>query len=123
MPWDALNVKERVLILKEKCNKIIETQGKMLDSEYIEAAGSLYGRMRETWERLVEELLLNGIVYRFGRDIQTNRLKRITDITDDDYNKVYNAMTKCSKYLIGHDSSPEIHEDIPDPEEIMVDIE
>ncbi|TET07224.1 MAG: hypothetical protein E3J83_05310 [Candidatus Atribacteria bacterium] len=122
MPWDAMNVKERVKILKEKCDKLKEIHEKMLESEYNEKAGLLYGNIRETWERLVEELLLNGIVYRFGRDVQTKRLKRVVDISEDDYNKVYNAMEKCSNYLRGHDKAAELHQEMPKPAEIMNDI-
>lgn len=81
----------------------------------------MYGLLRETWERLVEELLLNGIVYRFNRDIQTQRIKRITDISNDDYKIITDAMDKCSIFL--HDNSPELNESFPEPLEIMEDIE
>jgi len=77
----------------------------------------------ETWERLVEELLLNGVVYRFDRDIQTKRLKKVTDISEDDYKKVEVAMDKCSTFLTGHDKSSELNEDMPEQTEIMDDIE
>lgn len=122
MPWDAMNVKGRIKILKGKYDKLEANYKGMLKSKYNEKAGLLYGNIRETWERLVEELLLNGIVYRLGRDVQTKRLKRIVDITEDDYNKVYKAMEKCSIYLLGHDNPAELNQEMPEPSEIMNDI-
>ncbi len=123
VPWDAMNVKERVTSLKDKCNKLKAKHSSILENDYNSEAGLLYGGIRETWERLVEELLLNGVVYRFGRDIQTQRLRIVAgDITEDDYKKIDEAMTKASKYLIGHDSSSGLNEPPPHPEEIMEDI-
>ncbi len=121
MPWDAANVKERIGLLKEECGGLKIVYKKGSQTEYKLKAILLYGHIRETWERLVEELLLNGIVYRFARDIQTKRLKRLTDIQDGDYKIVDNAMKKCSVFL--HDKSPDLNEDIPDPSEIMSDID
>jgi len=122
MPWDAMNVKKRIKKLKEKYNELKKIYKNILGSEYRKEASLIYNLLRETWERLVEELLLNGVVYRFDRDIQTKRLKKVTDISDDDYKKVADAMDKCS-FFTGHDKSPELNEDIPDPNEIMNDIE
>jgi hypothetical protein len=66
--------------------------------------------------------LLNGVIHRFGRDIQTKRLKVLVDIKDDDYNRIYEAMSKCSCYIEGHDESSELNEPLPIPDEIGADI-
>lgn len=78
--------------------------------------------LRETWERFVEEVFLNGTVQRFGREIQTKRLAKIVDLTLDDYNKVDENMGKCSTYFLGHDSAGTLIEEMPDSAEFLADI-
>ena len=82
-----------------------------------------YGRLRETWERSVEELLLNDSVRRFRRSVETNRLAKLSDIKSEDIEFVEAAMTKCSKYLRGHDKAVAINEPVPAPAELKTDIE
>lgn len=78
--------------------------------------------MRETWERFVEEILLNRVVQRFGREIQTQRIKVLSDLTEDDYNMIELNMKKCSTYMTGHDTSGALLENMPDTGEIKEDI-
>ena len=59
----------------------------------------LYGKLRETWERFIVEVFLNGAIQRFGRAIQTQRLSKFVDLTDDDYNLVDANMGRFSTYF------------------------
>lgn len=122
-PWLAAKVKDRVGALKSKFQQA-EKLFKETDATIYEAfACDLYGRLRETWERSVEELLLNDSVRRFRRSIETNRLKKLSDIKSEDIEVVEAAMTKCSKYLRGHDKAIAINEPVPAPVELKTDIE
>ena len=78
--------------------------------------------MRETWERFIEEILLNKVVQRFGREIQTQRIKVLTDLTDDDYSLIEENMKKCSTYMTGHDSSGALIQAMPDCDEVEIDL-
>jgi hypothetical protein len=110
-------------VLKSKFQQA-EKLFKEADSAIYEAfACDLYGRLRETWERSVEELLLNDSVRRFRRSIETNRLKKLSDIKSEDIECVEAAMTKCSKHLRGHDKAVAINEPVPAPAELRADIE
>ena len=122
-PWLAAKVKDRVGVLKSKFQQA-EKLFKETDPVIYEAfACDLYGRLRETWERSVEELLLNDSVRRFRRNIETNRLAKLSDIKSEDIDIVEAAMTKCSKYLRGHDKAVAINEPVPAPAELKADIE
>lgn len=90
--------------------------------DYNNQAGSFYGYLRESWERLVEEKLLNKVVERFGRAIQTNRLRRLQDICDKDIEIIDTAMSKCSTLFKGHDTAPGLYETMPNTAEIENDI-
>ena len=122
LPWVATKVSKRIGHL----NKLWQEAEKLFRQgnreEYEIKAGHIYGRLREAWERGVEEILLGGVVERFRESIQTQRIGNLAGITPDDCNKVEVAMTKSSKWLTGHDQAPAARQDIPEPDELRQDI-
>lgn len=122
-PWYALNVIDRIAELKKDLDTIKITHRESAESDYIDKVRCFYGRLRETWERVIEELLLNGIVHRFGQDLQPQRLRLISDITNDDVRYVLDGWEKCSAIFWGHDKAPAMNEPVPRIKEIEEDLE
>ncbi|WP_167598665.1 AAA family ATPase [Leeuwenhoekiella sp. ZYFB001] len=121
-PWDALPVGKRIGLLKNAYQKLEKIERTETEELYKERAKLLYGKLRETWERFIEEVFLNGAIQRFGRAIQTQRLSKIVDLTDDDYNLVDANMSKCSTYFTGHDTAGTLIEEMPDSAEFLADL-
>jgi len=121
-PWDALSVGKRIGILKSECQQLEKIERTETEETYKERAKALYGKLRETWERFIEEVFLNGAILRFGRAIQTQRLSKVTDLTADDYNLVDSNMSKCSTYFTGHDTAGTLIEEMPDSAEFLADV-
>ncbi|MEZ4872699.1 MAG: hypothetical protein R2827_10790 [Bdellovibrionales bacterium] len=119
-PWHAQNVKNRLKTLR---SDVEELKGLNAEKEdYNERAGIIYGRLRETWERAVEEVLLNEVITRFGQGIQTQRLNGVL-VEDEDFEQLYFEMSKCSEYMIGHDKSLPLSDDRPPTKTILEDVE
>jgi energy-coupling factor transporter ATP-binding protein EcfA2 len=121
-PWDALSVGKRIGILKSAHQQLAKIEKTETDEVYKERAKDLYGKLRETWERFIEEVFLNGAIQRFGRAIQTQRLSKIIDLTGDDYKLVDANMGKCSTYFTGHDTAGTLIEEMPDSDEFLADL-
>lgn len=83
----------------------------------------LYGLLREAWERALEEVLLGGVVERYRPGVQTLQIAQIADINAEDCKAVESAMTKCSKWLPGHDQAAAARAPVPAPTELKADIE
>ena len=122
LPWVALKVSRRIGHLKSELQEAEKLHKEGHDKLYEQKASYIYGLLREAWERGIEEVLFNGIVECYRSGIQTQQIKKISDISNDDCNTVDIAMTKCSKWLSGHDQSPAAKEDIPEPNELKTDI-
>lgn len=122
LPWVAMKVKKRIGVLKNDLqeNKKLFKDGNR--QEYETKATLFYGRMRETWERAFEEILLNGMVERYRESIQTQQIHTLSDITEEDCRIFDEGMTKCSKWLPGHDLAAAANEEIPPPDELEKDI-
>ena len=123
LPWVALKVSRRIGHLKSELQEAEKLHKEGHDKLYEQKASYIYGLLREAWERGIEEVLLNGVVERYRSGVQTQQIKKISDISNGDCNTVDIAMTKCSKWLSGHDQSPAAKEDIPEPNELKSDIE
>lgn len=120
-PWDALKTVDRIGQLKVK---VVEARKAAKNSieEYQHHACIIYGKKRETWERLVEEWLIKSVVERFSREIKTQNTRYLTDITEQDVQKIYAAMSKCSTYMNGHDMAEAMSGVFPDIDELESDL-
>ncbi|WP_417812448.1 AAA family ATPase [Thalassospira alkalitolerans] len=82
----------------------------------------LYGAMRETWEKTVEDIIFNGVVQRFKPEIQTLRLEQVAFDPNADYPTIFEGMKRCSHYS-GHDRAEDLPAELPDEAQIEADID
>ena len=123
LPWVAMPVKKRIGFLKNTFQEAEKLFRDGHQSAYEKEAAYMYGLLREAWERGLEEVLLGGIVERYRAGVQTQHIEQLADITKEDCTAVYDAMTKCSKWLPGHDQAPAAKQDLPTPDELKADID
>ena len=123
LPWVALKVRSRVGHLRKLFQDAEKLHRQGHQDAYERQAVEIYGFLREAWERAVEEELLGGVVERFRASVQTLRVASLADITRDDCRSVTAAMTKCSRWLRGHDDAPAARAEVPEPAELKDEIE
>jgi hypothetical protein len=109
-PWISQPVATRVVTLRERL-KTFEVIADFMTEDWRRKAKDFYTDLRETWERLVEELLLGKVVERFNSDVRTQSLKGVI-VENDDYKRVYWAMKRVSERS-GHDMA--VGKAIPTP--------
>ena len=123
LPWVAMPVRKKIGYLKNEWQVTDKLFRDGQQAPYEKEAKYLYGLLREAWERAIEEVLLGGIVERFRPSVQTQHIATIADIAADDCRMVDVAMTKCSKWLPGHDQAAAARAPVPEPAEIKEDID
>ena len=82
---------------------------------------AFYTKLRESWERAVEECLFNKVVGRFQTEVKTLSLRGAI-VTDEDHKTVYFAMKKASEYS-GHDRPAGRQPTLRTTDEMRVDLE
>lgn len=123
LPWAAMKVKDRIKKLRELHRDATKTFKEGNQSEYERRAGEIYGLLRESWERGLEEVLLSGVVERYRPSIQTlNKVQYLADIGKQDCDELEEGMTTCSKWMTGHDLAPAENEPYPEPDDVEGDI-
>jgi len=121
LPFDVVSTKNRVIQLRKMLVEAQKAKDDGDDDRLRMVTTSIYGKLRQAWERCVEEVLLNGVVQRFGEGVSTQRLKVVL-VTDDDYKQIETGMTKSSKFE--HDAASSVGRlPIPDTDELSTDIE
>jgi hypothetical protein len=123
LPWVAMKVRDRLGVLRSMWQRAEKLYRTACRDDYEREAILIYGRLREAWERGLEEILLGGVVERYRPSVQTQQAKHLSDITDGDCNALEAGMTKCSRWLPGHDQAPAEGVALPDPNELKADIE
>ena len=122
LPWAAMKVTDRIGHLKDLWQDAAATNRKGQQQKYEMKASYIYGLLREAWERGLEEVLLGGTVERYRNSIQTRQISQLADINSTDCGALESGMTKCSKWLPGHDQAAADNEPFPEPSDLQADI-
>jgi energy-coupling factor transporter ATP-binding protein EcfA2 len=123
LPWVAMLVRKKIGYLKNEWQAADKLFRDGHQANYEKEAKYLYGLLREAWERAIEEVLLGGIIERYRPSVQTQHIGTLADIAAEDCQTVDTAMTKCSKWLPGHDQAAAAGAPVPEPSELKADIE
>ena len=95
-PWKGQNVKQRIAVLREMLKAISALETTSPGQYEIEVKG-FYGRLRDAYERLVEEKLFHNVVTRFRSAIKTMELRYVT-VPDDLAKRFHAAFSKASTH-------------------------
>lgn len=123
LPWVALPVGKKIGYIKNEWQAANKLFNDGHQANYEKEAKYLYCLLREAWERALEEVLLGGIIERFRPGVKTQHIDTIADISAADCRTLDTAMTKCSKWLFGHDQAAAARAPVPEPTELKTDIE
>ncbi|MBU6142168.1 AAA family ATPase [Patescibacteria group bacterium] len=122
-PWEIMSVRDRGRELNAFVQKAKDIYASDPEGvEYRETHNRFYDRLRSTWERVVEESLLNEAVLRFRDGVETQRLSRVV-IDDDDFKTVYEAMSKGSEETPAHDRAADAVSDLATPDDMKAEVE
>ncbi|MDF7826482.1 AAA family ATPase [Pontiellaceae bacterium B12227] len=117
LPWNGLKVNSRIGVLRVMWGRAEKVFRTVDEATYEPLARDIYGALRESWERGIEEVLFNDVIQRLRRSVETRRIRQVAgDISVEDYNTIDENMTLCSRYLRGHDDATPLNEPMPDPE-------
>ncbi len=119
LPFEGKTAGKRISALKAHHQSIAKLHKDGEEQAHRKETVDAYFRLRMTWERAVEEVLLREVILRFRKGVETQRLAGVT-VEDDDYAQVHAGMTKCSNYA--HDKALFGGIAVPDPDELLADI-
>lgn len=120
-PNHTKKVKQRIGELNEARAKLYRDGYDPAVQEFRDPLTAIYTLMRETWERIVEEILFNGTIQRFRPEVMTQSLKHACYVPADDYPAIFEGMKRCSHHS-GHDRAADLPLELPDKAQIDADL-
>lgn len=117
-PWEGKSLKKRLGTMETLLAKVKKSESEP-PSQYGLEVRNFYGRLRDCWERLVEEKVFSGVIARFDQAIKTQNL-RYVEVTDDLHRRIEAGMERASTY--SHDNPASLTAPIPSATEIAVDL-
>lgn len=122
LPWEVLSAKDRRKALAEIAAEARKAHAADPDGEeYKRVHAQFYDQLRATWERTIEEVLLNQAVLRFRNSVETKRLEAVV-IDDEDYKTIFDAMTSGSDETPAHDHAAELLHALKTPDDLDTEI-
>ncbi|WP_223479688.1 AAA family ATPase [Oricola indica] len=115
MVWKGLNVKKRIGRIKDDAAKLPKLHTSS-PADYEFFVKNLYGRLRDTYERVVEEVIFNNIVQR-GVDVVQTQMLRYVRLSDELAVRFHEGMTRANTH--SHDNPAADTVPVPTPPEFM----
>lgn len=126
LPWGHKSYDERIDFL-EKSQKTLEKKPwpAYPNEGEISEMRRMYGRMRATIERVVQDLIFNGVIQRYRDWVRVEKLRDVVGFEKSECDRITKLNNRCGGVIEGHDSaSPvpsakELGEDINELKEII----
>lgn len=118
MPWKGLNVAKRIGRIKADSAQLLKLHTAS-PADYEIAVKNLYGRLRDTYERVVEEIIFKDIVRR-GTDVIQTQLLRYVSLSHELAIRFHEGMTRANTH--SHDNPATDTVPVPTPSEFASDL-
>jgi hypothetical protein len=93
------------------------------EDAYRREAISIYGALRASWERGLEEIAIFRVVQRHRDYINHKEMKKLTALTVADCDAFHAGFKKCCDIIDSHDPSRGRNAEPPPPAEMLQDIQ
>lgn len=118
-PFAAMSLKKRVATLKQEVQNWDAHVPTSVDAAW-NRVSDFYRRLRQAWERAVEERLFGGVIQRYSREVKTKSLDAC-QLNADNIARVEEGMTRCSEFV--HDQPPPAGAWLPGRADLAQDLE
>lgn len=123
LPWDHQGYKERINALEQAQSKIAKTAWPTYPGEKeIEEIRHQYDRMRATLERIIQDVVFNGVVKRYRDWIRVDSLEDVVGFDRTEYKAIDKLHKRCCDVVTAHDPSSEKAAAVPTPADLGRDI-
>ena len=124
LPWGHSSYKERIDALEKMHKNLVKLPWPQYPSED-DAAEMLkaYDRMRAAIERVIQDVVFNGVVRRYRDWINIGSLKGVVGFNDSECDEINRLYQRCNDLVDAHDPSSAKNVPVPNVTELGKDID
>lgn len=122
LPWDHLNPEERLKQLDAVLTELSSSWSPQPTEANRSAMRMAYSKLRATIERVVEHVVLAGVIFRFRRQIKVTSVTEVVGLSEAECDEVIRLYQRCHDMIDAHDSPSAQHPAPPEPADLRTDI-
>ncbi|MCK5602956.1 AAA family ATPase, partial [Candidatus Pacearchaeota archaeon] len=122
LPWGHQGYKERLNTLDQACSKIAKNWPTHPNENDRIKIRRQYGLLRATIERVIQDVIFNGVVKRYRDWIRVDGLNGIVGVAEVNCKEIQRLHKQCCDVTEAHDPSSAKNATIPTPRELGDDI-
>jgi hypothetical protein len=122
LPWHHQSYKDRIDKLQQEQVRLAKTWPPYPNEEQCAAIRSQYNRLRATIERVIQDVVFNGVVLRYRDWIKVGNLGDVVGFDDAECKEVERLHKICCDFVDAHDPSSEKNAPVPTAQQLGKDI-
>jgi len=122
LPWDHQGYKARVNALEQAQSKLLKTWPAYPGEKEISDLRLQYDRLRATLERVIQDVVFNGVVKRYRDWIRVDSLEDVVGFDRAEYRAIEKLHKRCCDFVTAHDQSSAKAAPIPSATDLGSDI-
>jgi ATPase subunit of ABC transporter with duplicated ATPase domains len=122
LPWIHQSYKERLETLRQKQKLIEKTWPIYPTAEDTARMSREYSRLRATIERVIQDVVLGGVVQRYRDWVRVDRLDEVVGFTAAECKEIARLHKACSDATEAHDPSSAKNSNVPNAQQLGKDI-
>lgn len=122
LPWDHQGYKERINVLEQAQSRLAKTWPAYPGEIEISELRHQYDRLRATLERVIQDVVFNGVVKRYRDWIRVDSLEEVVGFDHQEYEAIAKLHKRSSDVVTAHDQSSAKSAAIPTAADLGNDI-
>ena len=122
LPWDHQGYKARINALEQAHRKLAKSWPTYPGENEIGDIRHQYGRLRATLERVIQDVVFNGVVKRYRDWIRVDSLEDVVGFSRTEYNAIEKLHKRSCDVITAHDQSSSKDAAIPTAADLGNDI-
>lgn len=122
LPWDWRKYTDRIDALEKEQRRIAASWSTVPNPTNVADIRSAYTHMSATLERIVQDLILNGVIGRYRGWVKVECIKEVVGFPESECVELQRIDKKCSDVTCRHDPAAAKNAPVPDPAEFLQDL-
>lgn len=123
LPWDWKKYTERIDALEKEQRRIAASWSAVPNPSNVADIRLAYTHLSATLERIVQDVILNGVIGRYRDWVRVEKLDDVAGFTTEECAEVLRIDKKCSGITCRHDPAAARGAPVPDPREFLQDLD
>ena len=123
LPWGHQGYKERLASLENRQRDLCNSWSPYPSEDLIRNLRQLYNELRATVERVIQDVVFNGVVARYRDWVKVNKLKSVVGFTMPEHDDIARIYKRCCDVIDSHDPSSDRGISLPSAVDLGNDIQ